>query len=148
MLHTHYTTEWEGEFVYLLHFSDAYKHARHYLGSSSSLLSRLLDHKHGNGARLMHVIHDQGLTFQVVRLWKGGRELERELKRWHSGVKLCPICKGKPVEADCTRITELLFPSLRTFASQVVWAGEADPARCASIVTHWKTRKEVQSRQI
>jgi len=81
--------------VYLLHFRTPYKHAKHYLGYASRLDVRLAQHKAGNGARLMEVIHDAGISFVVARTWEGGRDLERKLKGHHSGVKLCPLCSGK-----------------------------------------------------
>ena len=81
--------------VYLLHFQENYKHARHYLGYADNLSARLAQHKAGNGARLMEVIHDAGISWVVARIWPGGRDLERKLKGYHSGVKLCPICNGK-----------------------------------------------------
>ncbi len=81
--------------VYLLHFCTPYKHARHYLGYAESLPARLREHQSGNGARLMEVIHDAGISWTLARTWEGGRDLERQLKRWHSGVKLCPICRSE-----------------------------------------------------
>lgn len=85
--------------VYLLHFVDGtgqtcrYKHAGHYLGTAEDFERRVHQHKAGSGARLMQVITNAGLDFVVARTWRGGREMERMLKGWHSGVKLCPICQ-------------------------------------------------------
>lgn len=82
--------------VYLLHFERPYKHARHYLGYSSNLTARLRKHRAGNGARLITVITQAGIGWEVARVWPdGGRDLERTLKARHSGVRLCPICKAK-----------------------------------------------------
>ncbi len=78
---------------YLIHFDTPYKHARHYLGYSHDLAARLAAHQSGAGARLMEVINQAGITWQLARTWRGGRDLESRLKRQHSGVKLCPICK-------------------------------------------------------
>ncbi len=79
--------------VYLLHFNQPYRHARHYLGFSHDLRARLHAHKSGSGARLMEVIAEAGISWQVARLWPDGdRTLEHQLKGWHSGAKLCPIC--------------------------------------------------------
>ena len=88
--------------VYLIHFDKRYapegrpgdKHAGHYLGSADDLNARLERHRAGNGARLMQVITEAGITWRVARTWEGGRELERKLKNWHNSPKLCPICKG------------------------------------------------------
>lgn len=79
--------------VYLLHFERAYKHARHYLGYTHDLDERLACHRAGTGARLMQVVTDASIDWQVARTWDGGRDMERKLKKWHSGVNLCPICR-------------------------------------------------------
>ncbi len=84
--------------VYLIHFERNYRHARHYLGVASDLEVRLEQHKRGRkagGARLMEVIKDAGIGWRVARTWQGGRDLERRLKGWHNGSRLCPICKAE-----------------------------------------------------
>lgn len=82
--------------VYLLHFKRKYKHAGHYLGSTTNLEMRLNAHNHGGGSRMTQVAHDEGITFELVRTWpKGGRRLERELKDSHNSRRLCPICRPK-----------------------------------------------------
>ena len=77
--------------VYLLHFSSAYKHAKHYVGYTDDLEERLKRHRAGNGARLVEVITAAGLTFEVARTWAGGHDLERRLKK-HGATRVCPIC--------------------------------------------------------
>jgi len=82
--------------VYLLHFSQKYKHAAHYMGSTDDLDRRLTQHREGRGARLVQVIRQAGLDFELARTWPGGRLLERHLKdTWHGAVRLCPICSGE-----------------------------------------------------
>jgi predicted GIY-YIG superfamily endonuclease len=79
--------------VYLIHFDTPYKHARHYLGYTNNLDRRLEEHRRGQGARLMEVIHNAGITWRLARTWEGGRDLERKLKSQHnSPANLCPIC--------------------------------------------------------
>ncbi|GAB4577486.1 MAG: hypothetical protein Fur0022_02170 [Anaerolineales bacterium] len=80
--------------VYLLHFSERFHHAGHYLGFAEDLEARLERHRAGRGARLVEVITEAGLDFQLVRTWNGDRVLERQLKRQKNGPRLCPICKG------------------------------------------------------
>lgn len=92
-------------FVYLIHFHEKYRHAQHYLGSTGCLDARLARHKSGNGARLMEVIAQHGITWQLARLWhcetlQEAHELERRLKRWSGSAQFCPICKGLPVDTD------------------------------------------------
>jgi len=81
--------------VYLLHFIEPYRHARHYLGVADDLSARLDEHRRGAGARLTAVVLEHGGSWVVARTWVGGRRLERKLKARHSGVRLCPICGGK-----------------------------------------------------
>jgi predicted GIY-YIG superfamily endonuclease len=86
-----------GPYVYLLCFAKngrkaRYHHAGHYLGFTENLSRRMDQHRAGTGARLTGVIKEAGLGFNVARLWEGGRELERRLKRQHNSPRLCPIC--------------------------------------------------------
>jgi predicted GIY-YIG superfamily endonuclease len=78
--------------VYLLHFSEAYKHARHYVGFATDLQSRLEAHANGTGARLLEVITEAGISFELARTWKGSRKGERSLKNRKETPALCPLC--------------------------------------------------------
>ncbi len=92
--------------VYLIHFDRPYCHARHYLGTTNDLEHRLEQHRRGvryGGARLMEVIIQAGITWRLACTWEGGRELECQLKAWHSGCRLCPICKA---ECELERTSE------------------------------------------
>lgn len=90
--------------VYLLHFARPYRHARHYLGYAEDLAQRLARHRSGNGARLLEVIMQAGIAWEVARTWSGDRALERRLKRWHGSGPLCPICQaeqhGRPAKCN------------------------------------------------
>lgn len=81
--------------VYLIHFDTPYRHAQHYIGWASNLPARLAEHRAGNGARLMKVIADAGITWTVAQTWPGGRDLERKLKDRHGAGRFCPICRGE-----------------------------------------------------
>lgn len=82
--------------VYLLHFDKPYHHAKHYIGYAVNVEERIADHAAGRGARLMAVINEAGITFQVARVWEGAnRRFERKLKRRKNAPRLCPICKQK-----------------------------------------------------
>lgn len=104
---------------YLLHFFDLqtgqsakYGRSGHYLGSSLDIAARLARHRAGNGARLIEVITDAGLSFIVVRTWVGGKVKERQLKsRKNAPRELCPICMGKVSLADV--LAEQVPPSPR-----------------------------------
>ena len=60
--------------VYLLHFSEPYKHARHYTGWTEDLPARLGAHGNGRGARLMEVIKVAGIGFPLARTWPRDQE--------------------------------------------------------------------------
>jgi predicted GIY-YIG superfamily endonuclease len=90
---------------YLIHFDIPYRHARHYLGASSCYRTRLASHRAGTGARLMEVIAEHDIDWSLARLWpcesaEEMYQLEHQLKGRHSGVKLCPICQHKPLDAQ------------------------------------------------
>lgn len=75
--------------------------ARHYLGWTRDLDSRIAEHQSGNGARLLSVALSRGIGFRVVRTWAGDRHLERRLKKIH-GARLCPHC-GPAIRARRTQ---------------------------------------------
>ncbi|MDP9403828.1 MAG: endonuclease [Actinomycetota bacterium] len=79
--------------VYLLHFERRYRHAGHYVGSTSDLDARLAAHRAGRGARLVEVIVAAGIDFTLARTWPGGRQLERRIKRQKASPRLCPLCR-------------------------------------------------------
>lgn len=81
--------------IYLLHFDEPYKHARHYLGCTDNLANRLAQHASGHGARLVQVVTEAGIGFDLARTWEGGRQGERQLKRHKHGPRHCPICQGR-----------------------------------------------------
>jgi predicted GIY-YIG superfamily endonuclease len=67
--------------VYLFHFSEPYRHARHYAGWTVDLEARLAEHQAGRGARLLQVIAQAGIGWTLARTWEGSRARERQLKR-------------------------------------------------------------------
>lgn len=79
--------------IYLLHFDQPLAHAKHYIGWTDNLPQRIQDHASGNGARLMQVLRDAGIGFQLVRTWCGTRTDERRLKRRKGTPRLCPVCR-------------------------------------------------------
>lgn len=81
--------------IYLIHFGEAFHHARHYIGSTDDLAERLKRHAAGQGARLMQVITDAGISWAVARTWEGDRKLERRLKRRKNAPNICPLCAGR-----------------------------------------------------
>lgn len=82
--------------IYLLHFTQPYKHARHYTGWTDNLTQRLADHRAGQGARLLAVIKQAGIGFTLARTVTGDRHKERAIKNAGGAVRYCPICTPKP----------------------------------------------------
>ena len=80
--------------VYLIHFGEALHHARHYIGVTNDLAERLKSHAAGQGARLMQVITDAGISWALARIWEGDRKIERQLKRRKNAARICPHCAG------------------------------------------------------
>lgn len=79
--------------VYLLHFSEPYRHARHYCGFTTDLEARLKRHATDHGARLLQVIAGAGITYVLARTWTGvTRARERALKNQGGAARRCPIC--------------------------------------------------------
>jgi len=83
--------------VYLIHFDVPYHHARHYVGWSGDIESRLALHRKGSSkARLMEVVHDAGIGWHVAWVWPGeDRTFERMIKDRKHTARFCPICRGR-----------------------------------------------------
>ncbi|MGD0632540.1 MAG: hypothetical protein ABR987_24720 [Terracidiphilus sp.] len=83
--------------VYLLHFDQPYKHARHYVGwTARNVGRRLAEHEAGRGARLLAVVRAAGIGWQLARLWPGSRVRERQIKRQGGHARHCPLCGVTP----------------------------------------------------
>ena len=81
--------------IYLLHFRQPLKHARHYVGFSTdkrTFRERMNHHASGtSGVRILEVIKQCGIEFEIAATWEGDRTLERKLHR-HGKTRICPIC--------------------------------------------------------
>jgi len=80
--------------IYLLHFDVPLSHAKHYLGWTAAIdfEARIRRHRQGTGARILAVLKQRGIGFQVARTWEDkDRHQER---RWKARGKswLCPLC--------------------------------------------------------
>ncbi len=82
--------------LYLLHFSEPYKHARHYSGLASDLDARLAEHQAGRGARLLQVAKAAGITWTLARTWPDDRTRERQLKNQGGASAAAPSAASDP----------------------------------------------------
>lgn len=87
--------------VYLIHLARPYvarsgkgvQTVEHYIGWSEDIERRVADHQRGQGARILRVVRDAGISFDLVRTWPGeDRNFERKLKNQRDAKLLCPRC--------------------------------------------------------
>jgi len=80
--------------VYLLHFDQPYKHARHYVGWASNVRRRLAEHEAGRGARLLAVVRERGSAGS----WPGCGQAAGPGSGRSSGrapCRQCPLCGSR-----------------------------------------------------
>lgn len=85
------------EGVYIIHFSDKYHRAGHYIGYSKDIEKRIANHRKGkSGVALLNAVVRSGRQLHLVRVFKGAdRGYERMLKRRKKASQLCPVCNPK-----------------------------------------------------
>lgn len=82
--------------VYLIHFDTPLAHARHYVGycEDGRLEQRLEEHRRGEGANILRVCNERGISYDVVRTWEGAdRARERKIKNTNHVPYYCPVCR-------------------------------------------------------
>jgi hypothetical protein len=115
--------------IYLLHFdrpigdlANPRGFASHYTGWTLDLPARLVDHAHGRGARLMQVVGEAGIGWQLARIWTGTRARERSLKQ-RGATRRCPVCRIARLDLQPPRpvdpLTLELGPRVAAFAATV-----------------------------
>ena len=57
---------------------------------------RLAEHEAGRGARLLAVVREAGIGWQLARMWPGSRARERQIKRQGGHARHCPLCGVRP----------------------------------------------------
>lgn len=86
--------------IYLLHFSAAFGHAKHYTGWTADLDQRLTEHGKAKGANLLRAVKAAGITWELARTWSGTRDRERQIKVSGGASRRCPLCSGRPPRLD------------------------------------------------
>jgi predicted GIY-YIG superfamily endonuclease len=89
------------ELVYILHFSEPFEHAMHYVGRSTAwtILRRLRDHRKGKGANLTKHVVRAGIHLHVGGIWQiegDAGKVERQLKRIAHASRYCELCTREP----------------------------------------------------
>ena len=83
--------------VYLLHFNEPYKHARHYVGWTARNVRPPPGRACGRARRpAAGRGRAAGIGWQLARLWPGGRARERQIKRQGGHARKCPLCGVNP----------------------------------------------------
>jgi hypothetical protein len=99
--------------IYLLHFdrpigdtANPRGFASHYTGWTLDLPARLAAHAAGRGARIMEVVGELGIGWQLARIWTGPRARERSLKQ-RGAPRRCPVCQLARLGLDTGRPADL-----------------------------------------
>jgi hypothetical protein len=126
--------------IYLLHFdrpigdvANPRGFASHYTGWTHDLPARLVDHAAGRGARIMQVVGEAGIGWQLARIWTGTRTRERSLKRSGGAARRCPVCQltalglqpPRPVDPLALELGARVAASTRALASLELPPGRA-----------------------
>ena len=98
--------------IYMLHFHQPYRHARHYVGWTTDLLDRLDRHASGTGARLVEIIWQAGIGFTLIRICEGTRHRERAIKHAGGAPRYCPACTTRPWTGHWSPTTGDLTPRI------------------------------------
>ena len=86
--------------VYLIHFESKLHHAQHYIGWATDVEQRFKQHAAGTGARLLAAVKENGINFNIVRIWeKETRKFERLLKNRKNAKHFCPVCSPETEKA-------------------------------------------------
>jgi len=89
-------TLYVGPCVYLLHLVEPFQHARHYVGSTESLLRRMHVHRRAlsDSCAFMRAVAEAGIAWSLARVWPGeGPDLEYRIKRSSNVARRCPVCR-------------------------------------------------------
>lgn len=131
-------------YIYTLHFDKAITHTRHYTGCTTELRQRLASHAQGRGARLLRVLKEREIGWELGGLSSCTvsemRRLERLLKRQHNAKRYCQLCQGteaarlgeaQPLDLEVIpwprRCEELRVYGLRSWSPRIRFAKEQEP---------------------
>lgn len=81
--------------VYLLCFSEAISHSKHYLGFAvdNDVSARIAKHRSGQGLRICRAAAKRGIEIRLaVVIPDADRNFERKLKNQKMANRWCPLC--------------------------------------------------------
>lgn len=83
--------------VYLLHFSEPYKHARHYIGAAPTLeivLGTVDEPTRWSSSPLLHAAHAAGVRFRLAEIHEGTNADARRLRARKHSPSWCSVCRA------------------------------------------------------
>lgn len=98
-------------YIYILHFDEPLRHARHYAGCCHNLKARLIRHANGSGSNLCRVLNERGISWRLGALMSCShaqmRRLERQLKDLANSPDYCEYCNPERTRRlpDCQPIS-------------------------------------------
>jgi hypothetical protein len=88
---------------------------------------RLAEHAAGRGARLLAVVHEAGIGWELARMWPGGPARERQIKAQGGHSRQCPLCGVTPRQLPRNRdgsLSRRLTTDAQKFAAGVMTAAQ------------------------
>src|SRR3990167_1509937 len=91
-------------YIYLIHFHEPLHHAQHYIGITNNLDRREIEHRNGRGSRLLRIVSQLGIVWDIVRVWNvddraEASRMERTFKKKLKSARLlCPLCRQATLE--------------------------------------------------
>lgn len=81
-------------FIYLLHFNQPLKHAKHYLGySENNPEERIELHRQGKSkVRIMEVLFKANISFSVVSIWTDKSRTDERKMKGRGKSSICETC--------------------------------------------------------
>jgi hypothetical protein len=112
-----------GGVVYLVHFSEPYRHARHYTGWTVDLEARLAEHRAGRGARLLQVVAQAGIGWTLARTWEGNPAARAATQAPRRRIQALPDlprrAEGRAMSGRADQIAALYAQQARVVQRQV-----------------------------
>src|SRR4051812_35047810 len=102
--------------VYLIHMDSPVtdgRPAQHYIGWSTDVFERLFQHRRNQGARILEVCNERGISYKIARVWKWqDRSFERKLKNRKNARILCPVCNASARNYPTKRVPKSRQPEV------------------------------------